>query len=69
MKGEAASKEGLQVYRRLDERAGLKGYLHGSLDTNTLLKVKVRVGNLDFKERKKRFRKVDELTTIGSSVV
>lgn len=48
----ATSKEGLEVYRELDEGIGWKGY--------PTLKVNFGIGDLDSPELKKRFRKIDD---------
>lgn len=48
----------MEVHQRLNEGIGLKGYLHGSLDEGTHLKVEFRTGGVDPKEHRKRIRKV-----------
>lgn len=50
----------MRFLRELDGGIGLKGYLCEPLAAGTQFTVEVRTGDLDVKERGKRFRKVDK---------
>lgn len=41
--------EGLELYRKVDEGIGSKGYLDGPLDAGTNLKVKIMTRTIDVK--------------------
>ncbi|CAB1105337.1 unnamed protein product [Ectocarpus sp. CCAP 1310/34] len=53
-------KEGIEVYRMLKKRIGFKEYLHGPVDTGTKLKVEFRTGDIDIRERRRRYGKADD---------
>ena len=60
LRKEAKDKEGLEVYGMLKEGIGFKEYLHGPMDAGTKLKVKFRTGDIGLRERRRRYRKIDE---------
>lgn len=60
LRKETKEKEVLEVYGRLNEGIGFKEYLDGPLDEGTRIKVKFRTGDIDLRERRRRFRKLDD---------
>ena len=58
LRKESELQEVLEVYGLLGEGIGLKKYLHGPMDAATKLKFKFRAGDVDLKERSRRFRTV-----------
>ena len=47
--------EHLEIYGGLREGIGMKKYLHGPMDFAKTLKLRFRVGDLDLRERRKRY--------------
>ena len=55
LRNKVGSERHLETYGGLREGIGMKTYLHGPTDIVKTLKVRLRVGNPDLPERRKRY--------------